>query len=233
MLALTHEKSELVERRFFSEFTQPAAGQPILICDVDNTLLNFQKTLLGWLRANAPSEVPEGAQLSTLNGDVDLHLPWDRYHNLKAEFEAGGGYGPQWAVSYDDAERLLAVARASGWFIVVYTARPEQEYTRIWLDTWRTLALMGVTPDQLRFGTHDRLLLAKNLFDAGHPVLYLEDNPDLARRAGVMGIRTIVRRHPYNLILETELEQLPALGMAEDFSSPWLRHYVESYKEHE
>lgn len=215
-LKFTDEKSQLVEQRFLSEFSSPEPGQPVLVFDLDNTVFDFSRGFLSWLAGKKIlSELHPEAVLHTLQNDIELGLPWHTYRELKDEWERSGGYARLEA--YTDAVALLQRAQTSGWFLVAYTARPEREVPRVWLDSWSALSYWSVTPNQLRFGDGERLLYLQELSRGHRTVLYLEDNPALALRAARLGIRTVVRRHPYNLELEEGLELLPSLGLAEDF----------------
>ncbi|MCK4829100.1 hypothetical protein KA005_75955, partial [bacterium] len=87
-------------------------------------------------------------------------------------------------------------------YIIAHTARPWQQYYRIWGDTWEWIAEKGLPIDQLRVGSESRILLASYL--GGDNVLLLEDDPGLMLRAAHSGIRVVAREHPYNIGVKHE-----------------------------
>lgn len=220
-LSYCDAKSELVEQKFLSDFSVPKPDQPVLVTDLDNTLCDFNGHLLAYLR---------GQGLLPGNGSYSgessgwLGLGYEQFRKYKDEFDAIGLH--ESIPAFDDAWRFLDKARAAGWYVEVHTARPGEHSQQIALQTWRWFGEHRIHPDRLVFGEARRVLAAYSYATHGRRVLYLEDRPDYALEAARLGIRTVVRRQPYNVHLEDVLDHYPTLGLAETFDpsvleEPW------------
>lgn len=209
---MTLTKSLMLEAQYTMDFSlPPSAGTPILIADIDGTLGDYRKAFKDWLGTVAGYTVDE-EEAKSLLFDLDNSMEYPNYYSLKEEFEKSGGYStlpPYW----DAVELVEDLRRELGVLVVVYTARPAGRYKYIWLDTYHWLMNHGINPWQLHMGEEERVLQAVKLRDNGNPVVMLEDNPTLIRRASRSGIPVFGRSHYYNM----ELVDTPNVTMVPDY----------------
>jgi len=211
MLYYIGEKTKMIEEQYQMDF-QPIPNKPVVIADIDGTLGDYRKGFLDWVREEHGLLEDQVDRAASLLFDTDMNMPYPTYYDLKEEFEAEGGYG--WLPPYLDGIDFLQQLRDRvSYSLVVYTARPAGRYKYIWLDTLNWLHRYGLNPVQLHIGGAERVLLAYALSHT-YPVLLLEDNPDLIKRASNASLPVLARRHQYN----TGLDGLPQVQMVTDFS---------------
>lgn len=194
VLQFVQTKSEILEELYRQEFDEIPTDRLVVITDLDGTLGDWRKTFIQWaytMHGITPNE--DGS--TTLQIDSDLAMRYDEYYKLKEDFESTGQYKN--ILLYSDAREFLRWLKEEfNAYIIAHTARPWQQYYRIWGDTWNWICENGLPVDQLRIGSESRILLASSI--GGENVLMLEDDPGLMLRAAHSEIRVIAREHPYN-----------------------------------
>lgn len=183
-------KTDIMNKLLEMENNQPMPKQPVIISDIDGTLGDWRKEFIS--RAKQQSTDPQ----ETLLIDVDVGIQYDAYVRNKHSFEAGGGYSS--IPIFKDAARLLRQAKKCGVYVIIYTARPVNKYKAVQYDTLRWLQAHSIPFDELRFGHEERIMTAVSLRKKGHPVLMLEDDPNLILRADNNNILVWARLLPYN-----------------------------------
>lgn len=188
-------KNVILEELFRQEFEAIPTDRMIVITDLDGTLGDWRKTFMEWaFHTHGIRPAEDGMKL--LQIDSDLAMRYEDYYKLKEHFESSGQYRNIFI--YPEVREFLHWLRDTfDAYIIAHTARPWQQYYRIWGDTWEWIAENGLPIDQLRIGSDSRILLASKL--GGVNVLMLEDDPGLMLRAAHSGIRVVAREHPYNI----------------------------------
>lgn len=194
ILDFVRQKSDILDELHRQEFEQIPTDRLIIITDIDGTLGDWRKTFTEWafhMRGIKPGK----DKITSMQIDSDLAMHYEDYYQLKESFESTGQY--QHVLLYPDAHEFLHWLQDEfNAYIIAHTARPWQQYYRIWGDTWEWIARNSLPIDQLRIGSESRILLASKL--GGDNVLMLEDDPGLMLRAAHSEIRVIARTHPYN-----------------------------------
>lgn len=198
MLKLVKQKSEELEAKYTQEFREPIPpGTPVIITDIDGTLGDYRKAFYEWLRdAYEPDLPPDLSENMAM--EISLGLPYTQYAKYKEEFEASGGYRN--LETYKANTEVLTFAAHMGVYVIAYTARPADRYSRIWSDTWDWIVdneLENVIAE-LHIGSEERIQRACDLQAQDHPVALLDDSPGLALRAAHAGIRVYLHDQPYN-----------------------------------
>lgn len=190
-------KTEIMEQRYNQEFTAPQPGRVVVISDLDGTIANWRAGFARWCWNRGYLNDTQAKGLpDTLDFDLDMAVAYPDYHRWKHEFESDGGY--RHLPDYADGIRFLQYARKLGCYVICITARPQEQYKRIWYDTWMWLKDKGCLPDQLLFGGVERVLLSQELCAGNHKVLLLDDDPEHLRRAVGCGATVWGRRQNYN-----------------------------------
>lgn len=219
-LAFTNIKSCMLEAQYLMEFDSPIEWtHRVVIVDIDGTVGDYRAAFRKWLTETYLVTLPDNDSSDSLSFDLDNGLRYSDYYRWKEEFEAIGGYGS--LLPYPDAVELIHSLQREGIKIVVYTARPASRYKYIWYDTWCWLEALKIVPHQLHIGGEERILLANQLHRLGIPVVLLDDNPILIRRAHQCGIPVLVRAHPYNY----SVGDLSAVRRVPDYSGSleWIK----------
>jgi 5'(3')-deoxyribonucleotidase len=193
--SFVEQKSNILDELYRQEFEPIPTDRLIVITDIDGTLGDWRKTFMEWA-FHTQGIRPIEDEMKLLQIDSDLAMRYVDYYKLKEDFESSGQYRN--ILVYPDAREFLHWLKDQfNAYIIAHTARPWQQYYRIWGDTWEWIAMNGFPIDQLRIGSDSRILLASKL--GGDNVLMLEDDPGLMLRAAHSGIRVIARQHPYNI----------------------------------
>lgn len=188
-------KSRVLELKSSQEVEIIPEGVPVIITDIDGTLGDWRATFIEWLHSKGIKNILEDPVLS-MNVDLDLAMLYPGYSDLKEEFESLGKY-KEVKVYPEVSEILKKLREYYNAYIIAITARPSEQYKRIWMDTWMWLEKNDIQVNQLRIGSESRIVLAHTL-GKNHPVIMLEDNPSLLLRGANSGIRCFARSHRYN-----------------------------------
>ncbi len=204
------QKSDILDELHRQEFEEIPTDRLIVITDLDGTLGDWRKTFMEWV-FHTHGIRPVKDQAISMQIDSELAMRYDEYYQLKESFESTGQYKN--ILLYSDAREFLHWLKEEfNAYIIAHTARPWQQYYRIWGDTWNWICENGLPVDQLRIGSESRILLASSI--GGENVLMLEDDPGLMLRAAHSEIRVIARTHPYNDGVKHEY-----ITKVEDFTS--------------
>jgi len=210
MLDMTLEKSRVMELMMRQERGKLYKDQNIIVADMDGTLADFRKGFLDWIRQEKPwmkDRISE--EVETLFMEVDNNWTSDEYRSLKEEFEEYGGYavlpGIEWAL-----EAVRTAVKDGDSKLIIWTARPQTKFKRVWYDTYRWLENHGVEFEELHIGAEDRVRFCENLQKYGNRVVLFDDAPENIIRASARGIPVVYPTLPYNR--ELKVQALPVSG---------------------
>jgi NTP pyrophosphatase (non-canonical NTP hydrolase) len=184
------EKGETLEKEIQHEF-YPPDGRNVLVTDLDGTIADFRAGFAEWLRLHNI----EAGETQSLSVDLDTGLPYEVYNSIKSDFEASGGYAK--LPAYRDGVEMIVNEQELGTYILVVTARPQNDIRRIRADTVKWLKSYGIEPDCIIFGRDERLIQLLKL-KGSRRICLLEDEPILALRAANIGTKVMLRSQPYN-----------------------------------
>lgn len=192
MLEQLYRKGMLLDSIFTQEF-ETDLNTNVVIFDIDNVLADTQTALAKFFELE---NFDWDRLRSSIHLDLAISQPFDSYRLLKNRFEQGGGYADLNPM-YDLVE-LFQELHEQGFSIVCYTARPVTNFKRIREDTFNWFWQHGVKPDLIRFGREDRISWAAQLIRRGHNVILVDDDPNIAIRAGINQVPIIVPDRTYN-----------------------------------
>lgn len=222
-LQLITDKTDEVERRYTHEFSTAAdPNQLVVISDMDGTLCDWRKGFVQWLKPLIPDLRPD--TLSFMDMERELGLDYKRYQVAKTAFENGGGY-----IDLPPIVRTLSAIQylnKIGAVIHVFTARPQDTHSRIWMDSVRWLDKngLGEIVRELHIGSTERIDFACSMRDQGHQVVMLEDDLALAVRASAAGIHVWMPAYPYNQNVATHhfIHRVPTIDGYHIWSTMYL-----------
>jgi hypothetical protein len=195
-------KTEALDIMYNMEHMEPVTGRRVVISDMDGTIADWATSFKQWLVETGKLDEDDMTPFSSLNQDVDLGVSYAVYVEWKTEFEESGQY--RRLVPIEDGLQLLRRYKELGYFISVYTARPQSTFKRVWMDSFSWLRHYGLVPDLLTIGAEARIIHAIEHMEKGNEVILLEDNPELALRAANSGVRVILRAAKYNMGIRHE-----------------------------
>lgn len=198
MLMFVEAKTSEVEKRHKQEFSEAAKpGQLVVISDIDGTLGDWRKAFIDW-HHRLTGVFLKHDTYSTMAMETEIGMPYANYQVAKEEFEKSGGY--RTLPSFNFSLKALQDLSAAGAIIYVYTARPQNVHSRVWMDssTWLDAVGLGEIVRELRIGSEQRIDFACMLQAQGCKVVMLEDDPALAIRAASAGIQVWLKHYPYN-----------------------------------
>lgn len=197
---LATEKSEELEAAFKQDFKVVQPGSRVVICDLDGTLADYRTSFVQWLQTQPGVTLKPDNSQHLYMMEVDLGLGFLRYNAYKEQFEAEGGYADllPYSETQNFIKRISTLSKAQ---VLIYTARPQQKFSHIWLDTWRWLTQQGLQ-DNI-FALHvepaeSRIARAATLREQGCQVVLVDDDPTTALRAANAGVAVLLRNQPYN-----------------------------------
>jgi uncharacterized HAD superfamily protein len=210
------DKSEVVDQRYRQEYPLYdiiKSGAKVVVLDIDGVLSDwpycFYKFIAeshyGDWRAMADGSINEGTQnpFDALPVDPITIRRW------KDEYRQSG-----YKRKLDTIPGAVAFTHklwAQGYKIVLVTARPYHQYSRIFSDT-----LYWLSENEFRY---DAIMWAENKeervmeeFDPEQVELFVDDNPTNVDRVKACGIRAVLMDRPYNEGGITFEEMLEALN---------------------
>lgn len=190
LLNAVWEKGEVLAQTVRHQF-YPPDSRDILVTDLDGTVADFRTGFAKWLSLHNI----EAGETQSLSVDLDTGVSYEMYNSIKSEFEASGGYAT--LPPYEDAVEMIRNEQKLGTYILVVTARPQNDIRRIRADTMEWLHSHDIAPDCVIFGRDERLVQLLELRGRSQ-VCMLEDDPTLALRAANSGISVMLRHQPYN-----------------------------------
>lgn len=194
LLDWTGKKSEMLDVLYQQENAPDPVGKHIVVCDLDGTIADWRSSFLHWAAKEKGVKLGLDPQ-ETLSMDVDLGIQYERYLELKHEFEALGNYAS--LKPFYDGVITLRHLIGQGVQVHVFTARPVG-FKRTWMDSYQWLRKHQLDVSSLELGSESRIVRALRWLELGNKVVMFEDNPELMLRAAHSGIRVIARSTPYN-----------------------------------
>ena len=193
-------KSAVLDFKLDMEFRKPVSNERIIIFDIDGTVADYKSSFIKWANEQGIHPSDDWKNSTEMHIDKALEMGYVDYYNLKELFEASGQY--RHLIPYMDAVEELKKQQADGVYLIAVTARPSQNYKRIFRDTLEWLSDQGIMPDELQMLYDGRIMLACDKAKDNEVVLW-DDDPTTIHRASKTGITTFMREHKYNLHLRT------------------------------
>jgi len=210
LLEAMENKNKVLNFKLKMEFAPEHRHQRILITDIDQTLGDYQATFMQWAISGG-YDIKGIKMPQTIHIDHDLEMEYPQYSALKEKFEATGQYAK--LKIYPDTVESMKYWHDLGYYIIVVTARPVEQFKRIFKDTMTWFSYHRIHMDELRMMGEGRVLLACDLRKQENSVMLWEDDPLYIQRASNSGIPTYVRKHPYN----EDLGELPNVTLVDSF----------------
>ena len=202
-LTAIDKKTKALWQVIETEFSAPEPGQPVLVCDLDNTLAKYTVGFAEWMGrqgylSSSPVEEFSSYQLHRL---FDLDFP--TYQSLKIYWERGAnGGGYDTLQPYSSWVEAVRKAREQGCYLVLVTARPHLDTKQVWYDCWTWAKKHLGRVDRLLFCESGRIKIVLDYLKAGHPTVWLEDSPEylswLRDYGDRLPLSIIVHAQPYN-----------------------------------
>ena len=200
MLNAVASKTDFMNFMFHQEFSEMPRDENILIVDIDNCLVDWEKSFAEWVEKTtgekvAPVETPHFANFVAF--EQKYKISFESYSQLKDQFEMSG--------QYRTADPLMRNIMSINYYEgrkIIFTARPKMKFKNIAIDTYEWLIMNRVYFSELHFGYSERIEYAIQLSNNGNRVTAIDDNPELISRLSQAGIPVIAIRQPYNKSLE-------------------------------
>jgi len=196
MLTYVTNKSKVLEFLYTQEH-RPPLGWPVVVCDLDGVLANYQWGFLKWVKDSGQWDLDDDAcqrAVYSLHMDLTLGIPNVKYEQMKRAFEEWGGFLR--LPPYPGIPTLIGVLKETQAHLVVVTARPMYQRKRLSMDTLLWLEQQGLSVEGLYFD-EDKVELIHNLW-GNHVLCCIEDNPLVAERLSKQGYLVILMDRPYN-----------------------------------
>jgi uncharacterized HAD superfamily protein len=150
-----NRKTDVVEQRFFQEHEIGSLKlKNIAAIDIDGVLCDYDEGMIRYIQRveKFKFKVRSLELIKTEMGSI-------RWEEMKHRFRSSG-YKTKMPV-YEDARRFLFRLKKAGYFIALISARPFQQYTRIYSDTVEWLKKNRLPYDLLFFDELKHLKITK------------------------------------------------------------------------
>lgn len=202
MVEAMQKKTDALWHVLGSEFSEPRPGQPVLLVDLDNTVARYIEGFSTWMAGTGHPARHRSNEWSNYELAPLFNLDWSHYQSLKLLWEQGtrngrgepGGYAT--LDPYDAWTDAVKHVARSGAYVILCTARPQEGAKQVWYDCWSWAVAHFGRVDRLAFCGPSRVEIATRYRDAGHPVVWLDD-----QHIHLMieyKIPSIIHTQPYN-----------------------------------
>jgi hypothetical protein len=176
--------------------SQPYAGQPAIIVDMDDVIAGFRDGFTDWLNAKgvpADRNSTEYYYISSLTGNKNFNS--ERYYQ---DFIEEHGLRDLLAPIQNTIDAINKLYD-DGYWIQILTARPDDNPTCVY-DTYEWLKLHGLKFNRVDFAGEKFLWLMKSEpFDAGRVVCALDDSSKHALDYAKHGVHVFAPVMSYNM----------------------------------
>lgn len=170
------QKSDVVEHKAQGERFQLEENTPVIVVDLDGCL----------------------ADLGSFDEAVAAEDGVEAQERLKADFRRSGGYRDLPPIP--GAQEGMARLKEAGNKLIILTARPYQQYNRIYADTMEWLVQNGMEHDLLLFGRDKAEMICEYVYPA-IPRYFVEDRAKHAMEVAELGVRVLLMATPANSTL--------------------------------
>lgn len=204
MLDCMQKKTDAMWHVLGSEFSQPAAGQSVILCDIDNTVARYVSGFSRWMGSQGFPPVTPAMGWKSYDMNGLFGLGWSEYQTLKLRWEQGeanGGYST--LDPYAAWVHAVRRAQKAGAYVILSTARPHDKAKQVWYDCWSWAVKHFGKVDRLLFADGTRVETLLEFKAKGHPVLWLDDQylPMMHH----YHLPCFVHSQPYNELVAKEL----------------------------
>ena len=176
-------KTEVIRDKAKGERLELERNTKVILFDVDNVIAD----LTDWDRNL------KAARGGAVEGMTDKLV--DMLESLKETFYREGGFLDLKPVS--GAVEGLRELRSYGWKIVLITARPHWQYSRIYADTVCWFKKYGIEYDLLLFNKDKAEAIYEYVFPA-KPSYLVEDREKHVVEVSELGVKVLLLSYPYN-----------------------------------
>jgi phosphoglycolate phosphatase-like HAD superfamily hydrolase len=199
------DKSDVVEQRWMQEFPLYEIikqGAPVVVLDIDGVLADYPYCFYDFVVENFPGELKYARNFDGSPKDEDTQNPFEALENDPLTIR-------QWKDAYrqtgakrrvdciNGAVEFTWALRARGYKIVLVTARPYHEYSRIFSDTMHWLKINDFAFDAIMWSERKEERLAEE-FNLEQVALFVDDNPQNVERVEACGVTSALLKRPYN-----------------------------------
>ena len=181
--------------------TKKWEGQPVIIVDIDDVLVEFRSTFANFLKetysldADIESEQYFFVNEILENGNLNPEKVFDSFVNTR-NFRT--------LPLVEDADVYLKEMKSKGYWIQLLTARPKEEL-KIFYDTYYWLGLSNIPFDRVDFSPEKlRWCMNSEYYDSGAIAFAIDDSPKHAMEYAGHGISVKVPLKSYNKSIESE-----------------------------
>ena len=172
----------------------PWTGQPVIIVDMDDVIVDFRKGFADWLKASYNIIVDvESKEYYFITALQKTNVnPEEVFSN----FITSSGFASLKPVS--GAAEFMKKLKEAGFWLQILTARPEEDL-RCMYDTYQWLEKNGVPYDDIAFSSEKFRWCAKSKYYDKRKILFaIDDSPKHAEEYAKHGINVKVPIKSYN-----------------------------------
>jgi uncharacterized HAD superfamily protein len=198
-----HRKSDVVEQRYLQEHKIKIVGNKIIGVDIDGVLADYPRSFVEFINERANLDV-DPSTITSYNIYEQLPITAEEGRRLKHEYRESGQ--KKFIPVLPGAKKFLEWFKQNGYTIVLLTARPYDEYKRIFADTMYWLEQNNL-PYHMILWDEDK---GQRLVDEfGDNVCYfIDDVPEYVSGVAQKGIESFLVNRPYNAGSEIHNESL-------------------------
>lgn len=175
------EKSGLVEQKYLQEFAQ-LEGKEVVICDIDGVLGDYPYTFLEFVRSQEKLKGRNPGFMSRNVWTLDLYkylegeVASSDLREYKRLYRESGEIRKE--TVYQDSVNFLHTLKEKGYYVVLLTSRPFDEYKSLYLDTYIWLESHGFEYDMLINDDKKRNKVSK-LLETSDVKFVVDDDPKI------------------------------------------------------
>ena len=177
--------------------SRPRFDAPVVALDIDGTLGDYHGHFIRFAEQYLGRELPDPYAVT---GGIPLykylHITRTTYRQVKLAYRQGGMKRSM--PVYDGAADLTKLIRKNGCQVWICTTRPYLRLDNIDPDTRHWLHRHKIQYDAVLFGDHKYRDL-RDAVGVERVMFVADDLPDMLGQAAGLGMRTVLRRQPYNM----------------------------------
>ena len=174
---------------------RPSFDAPLVALDIDGTLGDYHGHFIRFAEQWLGRDLPDA---KSLTGGIPLyqylHISKATYRQIKLAYRQGGMKRSMPA--YEGVSELTRLIRREGCQVWICTTRPYLRLDNIDPDTRHWLKRVKAQYDGVLFGEHKYRDLKHAVGD--RVLLVVDDLPEMLNQAQFLGMKTVMRRQPYN-----------------------------------
>ena len=185
----------------------PWRGQPVVIVDMDDVIVDFRQGFADWLNKVYGIHVDVNSEeyyFITALEKIDVNP-----EEVFSRFVEGGGFRNLQPVS--NASNFIKLLKSRGYWVQILTARPEEDL-RCMYDTYQWLDEHDIQYDDIGFSAEKFRWCAKSkYYDSKSIAFAIDDSPKHAEDYSKHGIEVKVPKKSYNKNLNQSVKYYDSL----------------------